>query len=77
MATNSKAVSNADKVETIRWWAPPSSTQLSQSSAKQWASSPSAQARSESAVKLDSKESDNAQPSEKLSTSKGSVFCYA
>ncbi len=42
----------------------------------QWASYPSAQALSKSIVKPSSKESNNAQSSEKLSASKGSVFSY-
>ncbi len=74
-ATNSNPFLNANKVQEIQW-AQPSSTQFSQSSSKQWASYPSAQALSESAVKASSKESDNGQSSEKLSTSKGSVFFY-
>ncbi len=57
-------------------WTEPSSTQFSQSSAKQSASYPSAQEVSKSAVKPGSKESDNAQLSENLSTSERSVFFY-
>jgi hypothetical protein len=84
--TNTNAFLNVDEIEEIQWtqpsskqfsqWTEPSSTQFSQSSAKQSASYPSAQAVSKSAVKPGSKESDNAQLSENLSTSERSVFFY-